>query len=264
MRSKHTLIAISLGAALFVSGCTSPTGGLTTATVILLTTPTAVGSACVLPELASVPPTPVPPPSPTDSPPSTATAIALATPAATSAIIATRSGTAALTAVRATAAPQITINGTVAPTVAPTATVGPPPATPTATRVGVPARRQFLSTTIDGTPGVPALTPVAVSASPGPSAFSQGEVCAYVRTHPPHGNKLTTNAAPDYQVIAITLTTLDQFDQMFGTSGIAPAETLVYVVELAGQFTISGGPAPGFANSTTVTWKCSTPIRAGY
>ena len=352
VRSKRILIALAVSAALFVSGCASPSGGVTTATVISLATPavavvptydarasrtvtvtpvgfiapsgglpvptllppsspcptvvgatravslvtapattatpamtggtvlpaltatplpvptcsrsvrgapagseaapippTAAGSTCTFPALASVPPPPATPLSPTGSPPPTVTAIAAITPGPSPAIGVSRPGTATRTAGPATPAPQIAVRGTVAPTIAPTATVGPSPALPTATRVGVPARRQFLSTTIDGTPGVLALTPVAMPTSPDLPAFSQGEVCTYVRTHPPHGNKLTTYAAPDYRVTAITLTTLGQFDLMFGTSGIAPADTLVYVVELAGEFTISGGPAPGVVNS---------------
>lgn len=249
MRSKRTLIALAIGTALFMSGCASRTGGITTDTVAPLPTPTAVGSICTLPALASPPPTRAPVPSPTGSPPPTATAIVVVTPTPTSAIGVSRPGAAAVTAVPVASMPRIAISGTVAPTVAPTATVGPPPAAPTATRGGVPARRQFLSSTIDGTPGEPALNPVAAPASPEQSAFSQEEVCVYTRTHPPHGNGITTNAAPDYQVTAITLTTLGQFDLMFGTGGIAPTDTLVYMVELAGQFTISGGPAPGFVNS---------------
>ena len=199
-------------------------------------TPTAVVSACILPALALAPATSAPLPSPTGPPPPTRTA-------------APRSGTAGPTAPPVNSVSKIAIGGTVPPTISPTATIVPPSAAPTATRVGVPPRRQFLTTTIDGTPGEPALIPVATPPSPDEPAFSQGEICAYVRTHPPHGNGITTNAAPDYRVTAIMLTTLGQFDLMFGESGIAPADTLVYVVELAGQFTISGGPAPAFANN---------------
>jgi hypothetical protein len=223
VRSKRTLVALVIGAALFTSGCASRTGGIRTATAIPPATRTAVGSACILPALASPPPTSAPP---VLSPP--------------------RSSVISLPpTLRPSTASDNAHPSAIPPTVAPTATVGPPPATPTATRVGVPPRRQFLSTS----GGEPGLGPVATPASPDQPAFSQEEVCAYARTHPPHGSKITTNAAPDYQVTAITLTTLGQFDLMFGVGAIAPADTLVYVVELAGQFTMSGGPGPGVSNS---------------
>jgi len=129
------------------------------------------------------------------------------------------------------------------------ATPGPPTRIPTATRVGVPPHRQFVSTTVDSTPGVPALPTVATTTTPGKPAYTADEVRAYVLRNPPHGNKITTSAAPGYTVVAVTLVTADQFDQRFGTGTQVPPETLVYMVELAGQFTMSGGPAPGTVNT---------------
>jgi len=233
-----TRITVLVMLALTACGTTGSSGATAT-----------ISGTCILPALASVPPAPPSPPSPTGSPPATFTAIAAATPLASPAIGTPRPSASALPTVPLAPTPPAATRGTVAPTIAPTATAGPPPAPPTATRVGVPERREFLSTTFSGTPGAPALIPAAMPASPDLPAFSQGELCIYVRTHAPHGNKITTDAAPDYRVTAITLTTLDQFDRRFGTETHASPETPVYVVELAGQFTMSGGPPPGSVNT---------------
>lgn len=236
-RATGTLAALLVVLVVLVlTGC--GTAGRSGATATL-------SSTCTLPALASIPPPPTPPPSPTGSPPPTFTAIIVVTPVSSPTIGTPRPGAFAPPTVPFIPTPSTAVKGTITLT----ATVGSPPATPTATRVGVPQRRQFVSSIFSGTPGVPALTPVGMSASPDLPAFTQADVCIYVRTHAPHSFKITTDAAPDYRVTAITLTTLDQLNQQFGAETQASPETLVYMVEMAGQFTMSGGPPPGFSNT---------------
>ena len=126
---------------------------------------------------------------------------------------------------------------------------GSPAPIPTTTRVGVPPHRQFVSTAVDRTPGIPALPTVAATTPPDRPAYTADEVRAYALRTPPHGSDITTSAAPGYTIAAVMLATVAQFDAQFGAGTPAPPETLVYVVELAGQFTMSGGPAPGTVNT---------------
>jgi len=158
------------------------------------------------------------------------------------------------TATAFAAFPGTAVNGPVPPTVPPTLTAppGPPTALPTATRVGVPARFApitFIGNSRDGSAGIGGVTPRNPTAPAGQPTYDEADLRAFVLAHPPIGGGIAIAAAPGYTVARVTLTTLGAFNLAFGFpyepgGGRAP-DTLVYVVELAGQFTMSGGPAPG-------------------
>jgi len=223
-RALATVLAAGL-----VTGCVAPTGGRTTATV-------ATVAPCT-PPARSIP-EPTAPPSPTASgpPPPTATAIALVTP------------TRDRPPDRPSAPPRIVAGGPpptpmrpagtgpVPPTVALTATPGPPPSSPTATRVGVPSRRLFISMG-NGGAGVPGITPRAAAAPPDMPTYREEDVCAFARTHPLRGMGIT--------IVSIRRTTVGEVDRAYGTRLTPPEATLVYTVEMQGVFTFSDGPAPG-------------------
>jgi len=134
-----------------------------------------------------------------------------------------------------------------------TATPGPPTPIPTATRVGVPPRFapiSFGGNGNDGGAGIHGITPRNPAAPPDTPTYSEADLRAFVLMNPPLGSGITITATPGYTVARITLTRLGAFNLAFGfpyepvVVGRSP-DTLVYVVELAGQFTMSGGPAPG-------------------
>jgi len=235
-RRARRALATVLAAGL-LTGCVAPTGGRTTATV-------ATVAPCTPPARAIPQPTATPPPTASGPPPPTATAIALVTP------------TRDRPPERPSAPPRIVAGGSsptpmrpagtgpVPPTVAPIATPGPPPPSPTATRVGVPPRRLFISMG-NGGAGVPGITPRAVTAPPGMPTYSEQEVCAFARPHPLRGMGITIATAPDYTITSIHLTTVGECAQAYGTRLMPPEATLVDAVEMHGMFTFSGGPAPG-------------------
>lgn len=142
------------------------------------------------------------------------------------------------------------INGLIPATA--TAPPGPPTAILTATRVGVPPRFApitFVGNGKDGGAGISGITPRNPTAPAGQSTYDEADLRAFVLAHPPIGGGISIAAAPGYTVARITLTTLGAFDLAFGLpyepAGGRSPDTLVYVVELAGQFTMSGGAPPG-------------------
>lgn len=129
--------------------------------------------------------------------------------------------------------------------------------TATATRVGVPPRFSpitFGGNGNDGGAGIHGITPRNLAAPPDTPTYSEADLRAFVLANPPIGGSISITATPGYTVARITLTRLGAFNLAFGfpyepaVVGRSP-DTLVYVVELAGQFMMSGGPPPGRINA---------------
>lgn len=121
-----------------------------------------------------------------------------------------------------------------------TATPGSPAPAPAPTRFGVPSGAYI--TTV---PGVPAITPRNPAAPPGTATYTEQDVRDYVQAHPPVGGRISIYTAPGYTVSRLVLVRADVFALDYGVPLQAPPDTLVYAVEVSGQFTIAGGPYPG-------------------
>ncbi len=257
-----TPCSVPVGATLASGGTTPPTIVVTTQAstgspppLVLTATPAPVPTC---PGIAGMPTATTsgflasPAPPPTRAAPTTAPISAPATrPLPSPGTMTTPAPDALIAAATTFAAfPGTIVNGPVPPTL--TATPGPPTALPIATRVGVPARFApitFVGNSRDGGAGIGGVTPRNPTAPAGQPTYDEADLRTFVLAHPPIGGGITIAAAPGYTVARVTLTTLGAFNLAFGfpyePGGGRSPDTLVYVVELAGQFTMSGGPAPG-------------------